>query len=105
MSRSYKKNPVVKDGTTAKMGKKYANRKIRRQLNDADEELLSGGKYKKAYESWDIRDYSFTKTFEDYKIDAIREWEKTGFYGRTLREIQPSEKELYRDWYLTYKGK
>lgn len=53
MSRSFKKNPVVKDHDTGKWGKKQANRAVRRYKG----EIHNGKAYRKHYCSWDIHDY------------------------------------------------
>lgn len=57
MSRSYKKNPVIKDnGKSKKSQKNIANRRLRSKLRQG-EELASGGHYKKHFEQYDIADY------------------------------------------------
>jgi hypothetical protein len=53
MSRSFKHNPIIKDDTRKKFGKKFANKKVRKI------DLDSGNSYKKVYQSYDICDYSF----------------------------------------------
>lgn len=97
MSRSYKKNPVVKDHN--KGMKNLANRKLRRKKYDY---LLQGGAYKKHFEQWDISDYLFLWEFQDYYDFHMRLWEK---YDRHKGVPQPTEKDLWRDWYRTYKRK
>ena len=59
MSKSYKKNPIVKDRNPGM--KKCANRKFRRTANG--DYLLQGGLYKKSFESWNISDYSHFSFF------------------------------------------
>lgn len=59
MSRSTKK-PFVTDqqrGTRAKSSKREANKAIRNKAST--EEVGKGKTYKKEYNSWNIRDYSF----------------------------------------------
>jgi hypothetical protein len=51
MSRSKKKNPVVKTSGDSRYGKKQANKRVR-QTSGID----SGGAYKKVYEQWNICD-------------------------------------------------
>lgn len=58
MSRSYRKHTFVQDSGNKKFGKKFANRKVRRKMNDT-EFTCSFGSYKKLYESWNISDYSW----------------------------------------------
>lgn len=50
MSRSYRKNPIVKDHISD--SKKWANRKIRNL-----EDIPSGGAYRKHYPQYDICDW------------------------------------------------
>lgn len=77
MSRSYKKHPVIKDGSSGrrKSGKlkmkTVANRMIRRKAID-ELPMREKGSYKKAFESWDISDWRFSQT----KEEAIREYEQ-----------------------------
>lgn len=55
MSRSYKKNPILKDrhGSKAlRFFKKQSNKKVRKGDNVAQH-----GKFKKIYNSWGIHDY------------------------------------------------
>lgn len=81
MSRSYKKTPVftggIKNGGKRKYWKRQANKKIRK-TNGFNKKSK---KYKKAYESWDIRDYRFYENknciMDD---DDVRRWEK--YYHR-----------------------
>ena len=43
MSRSYRKNPIIKDnGKSKKEMKSLANRKVRRKLNDQDFNIADG---------------------------------------------------------------
>ncbi len=67
MSRSYKKHPRAKDSAN-KFMKKFANKKVRTNL----EELPSKGKsFKKVFESWEISDWNWHWSREE----AIKEWE------------------------------
>jgi len=57
MSRSYKKNPYMKDnGKSKKWSKRKASQKFRRDMAES-EELSKGSAYKKHFESWNIADY------------------------------------------------
>jgi len=51
MSRSEKKTPIIKYGGYGKQGKKWANRRVRRNYS-----ISNGNNYRKMYESWDIFD-------------------------------------------------
>ena len=66
MSRSFKKNPINKDHFGGKYGKRMASKAVRRKKTFA----LSGGEYKKVYESWNINDYISYYS----KEDAIKDW-------------------------------
>lgn len=98
MSRSYKKNPVVKDRNP--WAKKYANRKLRRCSKE--DYLLQKGLYKKSFESWEISDYSWTISFEQYCDFHLEMWEK---WDKPEGKPKPTKKEMWKEWYLTYKGK
>ena len=77
MSRSYKKNPVVKEGSRGrrKSGKTsmkaIANRKIRRKPIE-ELPMREKGAYRKVCESWDISDWSFRQS----KEEAIKQYER-----------------------------
>jgi predicted MPP superfamily phosphohydrolase len=65
MSRSYKKTPIIKDHDSGKVGKKLANRKVRRYK----EKIANGKAYKKVFNSWDIHDYISRYSFQEFKKD------------------------------------
>ena len=76
MSHSYKKNPIVKDnGKGKKDSKRIANHKVRRNKYIP----LTGGNYKKMYESWDIADYVCRYTLEEAIADWYEEEEEHHF--------------------------
>ena len=96
MSRSYKKNPIVKDRN--KGMKQIANRKVRNYKGD----LANGKAYKKVFESYDISDYAFRTTYDEYLKDAeaIENAVLNGGLGEYhLRDTS------YDDWFKTYKRK
>ena len=104
MSRSYKKTPFCGDGPHCK---KEANRRVRRYLNNGGD-LANGSSYKKLFCQWEIRDYYFICTFQDYKNYYV--WDKeTGLYcdlagtGRVYATY--TEKELYKEWSKYYRRK
>lgn len=105
MSRSYKKNCFCTDnGERKRFGKRQANKLIRRTSGIAD-----GMSYKKYYCSWDICDYKFHRTWEDFKKEPTH-WEKFvyTFEGNKLKKwtkIILSENEVYRKWYKMFKMK
>ena len=98
MSRSYKKNPVVTDGSArnTQHSKRLASRRLRRSLNNSDE-LLQGSRYKRHTCSYDIHDYAFRLSWED----AMKQYE--GDYQRYswVREQYPTLEE-YRKWWEKY---
>lgn len=68
MSRSYKKNPIIKDGSKGRRSgrsmKAIANRKVRRT---EDLPIRARGAYKKVFEQWDISDWMFEFTYDQAK--------------------------------------
>ena len=84
MSRSYKKNSIIKENSRGsnKLRKRIANKAVRRHKG----ELNDGAQYKKIYNSYNISDYSFSYTWDewkDYRGDSQTErdnWER--FYYR-----------------------
>lgn len=95
MSRSYKKFPLSKCEHSCKVGKKIANNKVRAYLKSG-KEVSNRKQYKKIYNSWDICDHKCSMTLREYEI----------FYGEDFRKKHKiSLKELYYDWYKSYKMK
>ena len=86
MSRSRKKRSVYKDKT--KGMKQIANRKVRNSEN-----IPNGSAYKKYFDSYDISDYWFSCTFDEFK-ESYMSWNS-----------DVKEEELYRKWYKYYKMK
>jgi hypothetical protein len=102
MSRSCKKEPVVKDYN--RNSKKYANRRVRRVFKDCD--YPNGNAYRKLCCSWDICDYKFRETYKEYKIRKRRyELEYINGAGRYGILCDFSKDMSYWDWYKTYKRK
>jgi hypothetical protein len=67
MSRSFKKNPGIKDSWSGKkFGKNQANRRVRHYKRY----LSNGGSYKKLYEKYDICDYNF----RHYSLEEHKRW-------------------------------
>lgn len=87
MSRSYKHTPIFKcAGDTSY--KKLFNRWLRR-TKDIDE-IPDGKAYKKMYCSWEIADYTFSCSWEQFK-----EW----------ADEDKSEEELWAEWKRLYGSK
>lgn len=98
MSRSYKHFPCVKDKSCSRYGKKYANRSIRHM-----KVVPNGSGYKKLKESYDICDWAFYETYNEYK-----KWYKRSVTNDILLGREPeikTEKELFYEWFRTYKRK
>lgn len=98
MSKSYRKNPIVKDnGKSKKEMKSLANRKVRRKLNDPDFNIADGKAYKKEFESWDIADFISRWT----KEDAIKEYESKSKKYRWFKEEWPTLDDYLNYWEKT----
>ena len=98
MSRSYRKNPIIKDnGKSKKEMKSLANRKIRRKLNDPDFNMADGKAYKKEFESWDIADFISRWT----KEDAIKEYESKSKKYPWFKEEWPTLEDYLNYWEKT----
>lgn len=91
MSRSYKKQPVYK--ATISYGKKISNRIVRRKLKYLDIGSSKCNIYKKLFNSYNVCDYKFRYTEQDY-------------INKTLA-LTPDyeEQELRMQWYKWYKRK
>lgn len=102
MSRSYKKNFYACDNK-GKAKKRYAWKKVRQWLKDHPEELLSQNNYKKIYESWDICDYKFHYTWEEFWESQLKHYEYRSSLGFNQKE--PDMKDEYKFWCTHYKMK
>lgn len=96
MSRSYKKHPIFKDHR--KGGKQMANRQVRNS-----EEVPNGSAYKKFFDSYDISDYWFSSTFEEYRKGYEKHVQWCLDHHFTPKIM--TEKELYREWKKNYHSK
>jgi len=95
MSRSYKKNPIIKDnGKGKKDMKAIANRAVRRKLNDPEYEIADGKAYKKEFESWNIADYVARWT----KEEAIAEYDKRCVEEDGFRKEWPTLESWLNFW-------
>ena len=98
MSRSYRKNPIIKDnGKSKKEMKSLANRKVRRKLNDPDFDIADGKAYKKEFESFNIADFISRWT----KEDAIKEYESKSKKYRWFKEEWPTLEDYLNYWEKT----
>jgi len=87
MARSYRKQPIYTD--SSRIGKTLANRTVRRKFKRG-ESVAYGNLYRKMYNSYDVCDYRFRKTWLVYREEAacdmkhnkILYWEWFKFYKR-----------------------
>jgi len=99
MSRSYKKSPYCGD-KKGKDKKRVANHTVRNYLKDINKVLSKGG-FKKVFCSYDICDYWWLQSWEEYWEDCLRGYrEHPEWYKQP-----PNKKEEYRSWYKSYKMK
>ena len=98
MSRSYKKEPVVKDYN--RNSKKYANRKVRRIFKNCD--YPNGSAYKKLYCSWDICDWRFRETYREYEKRA-KQYKFEYIHGITKYDLSTDMN--HWEWYKMHKRK
>ena len=104
MSRSYKKTPWCGD-RKGKDKKRIANHIVRQYLKNHMDLNLKPGDYKKLYETWDICDYGWTSTWEQYWASEWRSyhWMCSMFPHRDNKE--PNKEECYRRWLKFYHRK
>lgn len=98
MSRSYKKIPITTDhGKYTYQDKRNANKKVRHT-----EDLPDGGSFKKVFNSYDIRDYSWGNyTWEEVWKEVNESEEKARYFYEVILRMpytkEPkNEKELQR---------
>lgn len=96
MSNSYKSEPVIKDYNRG--SKKFANRRVRRKLKNASYKYISNGNsYKKLSCSYDICDYSFRMTWQDFLI-SLEELRNEKFsYHSNINNLEDA-----RNWWERY---
>ncbi|MDR0273018.1 MAG: hypothetical protein LBI27_06855 [Clostridiales bacterium] len=107
MSRSYKKNPVIKDYNAGM--KTMANRKVRRVMKQRlKTKIANGNAYRKLFNPWDISDWSVMKTWREYQtlIEIYKKEYENGVcrYGLPYC-FDRSQGMSYWDWFKTYKRK
>ena len=89
MSRSYKKNPFTTDQRNKRIGKRFANKRVRKS---AFEDALQGksADYKKLYEQYDICDYRWRWS----KEDAIKDY----YENERLQQLYPTLELFLEYW-------
>lgn len=98
MSRSYKKTPIVKDHTRGM--KACANRKVRRM-----KDVPQFGGYKKCFCSYDICDWWFGTTFDEYFRGEQRCEHEAIVFNEPWRGYKGgprSKAEIYNEWAKIY---
>ena len=103
LSRSYRKNPILKNGKSAHQLKKVASRITRRRINrgDYDDSLPKNGQYKKLYDSWDICDY-----VSRYSISEVRKYISKSYNEYKNNGFSPVIHKSYtKRYYYTPDGK
>ena len=109
MSRSYKKNPVVKD--SSRHMKTIANRKVRRKFNNNKSRILdfpNGNGYRKLFCSYDICDWGVRETWLEYdaRAERYRKEHENGVFRWGIRvSADISDDMSYWDWWKMYKRK
>lgn len=99
MSRSYKKTPYCGD-KKGKDKKRCANSKVRNVLKNLNYELPHM-KYKRVYSQYDICDYWWMQSWEEYWKNVLTSYkEHPEWYKHP-----PNKKDEYRSWYKYYKMK
>lgn len=100
MSRSYKKTPYCGD-KKGKDKKRLANHAVRQKLKT--QEIGNNNCYKKLYDSYDICDYYFLMSFEEFwKMEL-----ETYFYflKHSIKRDFPNKQEAYKKWKKSFKNK
>jgi len=100
MSRSYKKTPCASNGND-KFFKRKFNKRLRQKLKNSEEEIQNG-EFKKHNNSWDINEYKYRYTWEDYWNFTFACWV---LYDRDRGIPFPDEKKEKAKWRKWYKGK
>lgn len=97
MSRSYKKNPVIKYGKW--ITKRLANHRVRQQLKQFDAMNLPFSWYKRLVDSWDMND-RIDRTSKQQYIDNYNN--RKNYYHYKSDDNLDNE---LKEWYKTYKRK
>ena len=104
MSRSYKKTPWCGD-RKGKDKKRIANHVVRQWLKRNMDQTLAPSNYKKLYETWNICDYSWTLTWEQYWKSEWKSYRWICSMLPNCEHKEPNKKECYRKWLKYYHNK
>ena len=105
MSRSHKKFFCCKDKERNPFMKRYANRCVRRALNNDFDLELQHNSYRKFYDSWEISDYRFQSTWKEYWESTVRTYEQFCALFPNHNYEFPDKEKLYREWRKFYYNK
>ena len=100
MSRSYKKHPIVKDYNKGE--KRLANKRVKAKLKQNPDSIGQNNNYKKAYEQWEISDYAFRTTEQEWKdlyykyLNSQKNWERSIVEKMTLEQWMIEWKKVYK---------
>lgn len=97
MSRSYRKNPIVKDSGCKKFIKRYSNKKVRKRKC-----IKNGKMYMKIYNSWNINDCFFRCTYNEWKFTFYYNNIKIGKKNIDKDEYGKELKRYMRYWFKIY---
>ena len=100
MSRSWKKHAYAGDNK-GKWKKRIANSKVRNYLKNT-ENILKNSDYKKVHESWNICDYGWLYSWNEYWKHCVSSYYHWGY---KYNSNPPNKKEEYKKWYKIYKRK
>ena len=100
MSRTYKKNPYITDNSNSHEMKKIASRVTRRKLNSSDS-IITGSKYKRFFDSYDICDYKFRLDLNE----AISQYNNDYNRYSWFREKFPTIEDYIVYWKKNYRAK
>jgi hypothetical protein len=98
MSKSFKKHPVCTDSHRDSTSIKRVANKAVRQCNGS---IPNGRAYRKLFCSWNICDYKFRNSLEEFI--SLRESFSFKYEGRGLTDQEITEETRY--WYRVYKNK
>ena len=97
MSRSFKKHPVLQC-CKAQGEKHFANKRVRRTRG-----IPNGKAYRKVYNSYDICDYRWRETFDEFQVKT-----RCQKILRSFTEIEPCTWDISdskNDWEKDYRRK
>lgn len=103
MARSYKKHAWCGD-KKGKIKKRIANHHVRAWLKRHLDINLAPHDYKKIHCSWDICDYGWNRTWEEY-WSSCQKWHQEALERGWGAYKELDEKKEYRYWYKHYRAK